>query len=48
MITDPVYEGKSIDGLIDLCRKGFFNKNSKILYVHLGGAPAVSAYYNYF
>ena len=48
MITDPVYEGKSIDGLIDLCRKGFFNKNSNILYVHLGGAPAVSAYYNYF
>jgi 1-aminocyclopropane-1-carboxylate deaminase len=48
MITDPVYEGKSLDGLIDLCNKKFFTKNSKILYVHLGGAPAVSAYYNYF
>ena len=48
MITDPVYEGKSLDGLIDLCKKKFFTKNSKILYVHLGGAPAVSAYYNYF
>ena len=48
MITDPVYEGKSLDGLIDLCKKKFFTKNSKILYVHLGGAPAVSAYYYYF
>ena len=48
MITDPVYEGKSLDGLIDFCKNGFFVKDSKILYVHLGGAPAVSAYYNYF
>ena len=48
MITDPVYEGKSIDGMIDLCNKGYFKKGSKIIYIHLGGAPAVSAYYNYF
>ena len=31
MITDPVYEGKSVQGLIDLARKGFFEKGSKIL-----------------
>ncbi len=48
MITDPVYEGKSMAGLIDLCQKNEFNKNSKILYVHLGGAPAVNAYYKAF
>jgi len=48
MITDPVYEGKSIDGLIDLCRKGAIDKKSKVLYVHLGGAPAVNAYYKVF
>lgn len=48
MITDPVYEGKSVAGLIDLCQKGEFKKGSKILYVHLGGAPAINAYYQAF
>lgn len=48
MITDPVYEGKSMAGLIDLCHKGSFKKNSKLLYVHLGGAPAINAYYRAF
>jgi 1-aminocyclopropane-1-carboxylate deaminase len=44
MITDPVYEGKSMQGLIDLARKGFFPKGSKVLYAHLGGAPALNGY----
>ena len=44
MITDPVYEGKSIQGLIDLVGKGFFPKGSKVLYAHLGGAPAINGY----
>ena len=44
MITDPVYEGKSMQGMIDLVNKGFFPDNSKILYVHLGGAPALNGY----
>ncbi|GAA4488912.1 1-aminocyclopropane-1-carboxylate deaminase [Gluconacetobacter asukensis] len=44
MITDPVYEGKSMQGLIDLVRKGFFPKGSKILYAHLGGVPAINGY----
>lgn len=44
MITDPVYEGKSMQGLIDLVRKGFFPAGSKILYAHLGGVPAIDAY----
>jgi 1-aminocyclopropane-1-carboxylate deaminase len=44
MITDPVYEGKSMQGMIDLIRKGFFPKGSKILYAHLGGAPALNGY----
>lgn len=48
MITDPVYEGKSMAGLIGLCEKSHFHKKSKILYVHLGGAPAVHAYYQAF
>lgn len=44
MITDPVYEGKSMQGLIDLVRKDFFPSGSKILYAHLGGAPALNGY----
>ena len=44
MITDPVYEGKSMQGLIDLAGKGFFPTGSKVLYAHLGGAPALNGY----
>jgi 1-aminocyclopropane-1-carboxylate deaminase len=44
MIIDPVYEGKSMAGLIDLVRRGEIGKNSTVLYVHLGGQPALNAY----
>lgn len=44
MITDPVYEGKSMQGMIDLVKKGFFPKGSRILYAHLGGQPAINGY----
>ena len=45
MITDPVYEGKSMQGLIDLVKKGFFPEGSNILYAHLGGVPAINGYH---
>jgi 1-aminocyclopropane-1-carboxylate deaminase len=48
MITDPVYEGKSMQGMIDLAAKGFFPAGSKILYAHLGGAPAINGYSYYY
>ncbi len=44
IITDPVYEGKSMQGLIDLVQKGFFPDGSRVLYAHLGGAPAINGY----
>jgi 1-aminocyclopropane-1-carboxylate deaminase len=44
MITDPVYEGKSMAGLIDLVRTGEIGKDSTVLYAHLGGQPALNAY----
>jgi len=44
MLTDPVYEGKSMQGLMDLVRKGYFPKGSRVLYAHLGGAPALNGY----
>ena len=44
MMTDPVYEGKSMQGMIDLVRKGFFPAGSRVLYAHLGGVPAINGY----
>ncbi|MEV7426637.1 MULTISPECIES: 1-aminocyclopropane-1-carboxylate deaminase [unclassified Streptomyces] len=44
MIIDPVYEGKSMAGLIDLVRTGEIGPDSTVLYAHLGGQPALNAY----
>ena len=44
MIIDPVYEGKSMAGLIDLVRGGDIPTSSTVLYAHLGGQPALNAY----
>lgn len=44
MIIDPVYEGKSMAGLIDLVKDGEIPASSTVLYAHLGGQPALNAY----
>jgi 1-aminocyclopropane-1-carboxylate deaminase len=44
MLTDPVYEGKSLAALIDLVRDGRIAAGSRVLYAHLGGQPALNAY----
>jgi 1-aminocyclopropane-1-carboxylate deaminase len=44
MITDPVYEGKSMAGLIDLVSRHEIAPSSSVLYAHLGGQPAINAY----
>ena len=44
MITDPVYEGKSMAGMIDLVRTGSIAPGSRVLYAHLGGQPAINGY----
>jgi 1-aminocyclopropane-1-carboxylate deaminase len=44
MIVDPVYEGKSMAALVDLVRNGDVPADSTVLYVHLGGQPALNAY----
>ncbi len=48
ILMDPVYTGKAMDGMIDLCRKGYFTKDETILFVHTGGAPALYAYLDSF
>ena len=44
MITDPVYEGKSMAGMIDLVAGGEIGPESNVLYAHLGGQPALNGY----
>ncbi|GAA2839282.1 1-aminocyclopropane-1-carboxylate deaminase [Crossiella cryophila] len=44
MITDPVYEGKSMAGLLDLVSRKEIAPDSTVLYAHLGGQPALNAY----
>ncbi|SFW87993.1 1-aminocyclopropane-1-carboxylate deaminase [Amycolatopsis australiensis] len=44
MITDPVYEGKSMAALIDLVANGEIERGSNVLYAHLGGQPALNGY----
>ncbi len=44
MILDPVYEGKSMAGLVDLVVSGEIPRDSVVLYAHLGGQPALNAY----
>ncbi|HJS74990.1 MAG TPA: 1-aminocyclopropane-1-carboxylate deaminase [Vicinamibacteria bacterium] len=44
MLTDPVYEGKSMAALLDLVSSGRIAEGSRVLYAHLGGQPALNAY----
>jgi 1-aminocyclopropane-1-carboxylate deaminase len=44
MVTDPVYEGKSMAGLIDLVTRGEIGRDSTVLFAHLGGQPAINGY----
>jgi D-cysteine desulfhydrase len=47
ILLDPVYTGKTMAGLIGLSRKGFFKKEDTVLFLHTGGAPALSVYEAY-
>ena len=44
MITDPVYEGKSMAAMVDLVARGEIARDSTVLYAHLGGQPALNGY----
>jgi 1-aminocyclopropane-1-carboxylate deaminase len=44
MVTDPVYEGKSMAAMIDLVARGEIGRDSTVLYAHLGGQPALNGY----
>jgi len=44
ILLDPVYTGKTMAGMIDLLRMGYFSNMKNILFLHTGGAPAIYAY----
>ena len=39
---DPVYTGKMVFGVMDLIKKEYFPKNSKILLIHTGGLQGIN------
>lgn len=44
ILLDPVYSAKGAAGLIDLVRKGHFNKDDNIVFLHTGGSQALFGY----
>ncbi|MEX0730831.1 MAG: D-cysteine desulfhydrase [Aquisalimonadaceae bacterium] len=44
ILLDPVYSGKGMAGLVDLIRKGRFNKEENIVFVHTGGSVSLFGY----
>lgn len=46
-ITDPVYEGKSLAGMMEMIKNGEIEPGSKVLYAHLGGQLALNAYQDF-
>ena len=48
ILLDPVYSGKAMAGLIDLIRKGVFNHNENVLFVHTGGTAGLFGYTSFF
>jgi D-cysteine desulfhydrase len=43
IITDPVYTGRALAGLIDLVRQGYFGADETILFWHTGGSAGLFA-----
>jgi L-cysteate sulfo-lyase len=44
LLLDPVYSGKAMAGLIDLCRRRHFTKGQNVVFLHTGGSAALFAY----
>ena len=48
ILLDPIYSGKGMAGLIDLIRQGFYRREENIVFIHTGGAQALSGYRSLF
>jgi L-cysteate sulfo-lyase len=48
LLLDPVYSGKAMAGLFDLCRKGEIAPGSRVMFLHTGGSAGLFAYQEVF
>jgi D-cysteine desulfhydrase/L-cysteate sulfo-lyase len=48
LLLDPVYTGKAMAGLMDLCRKKIIKPESNVLFLHTGGSAGLFAYQDIF
>jgi len=44
LLLDPVYTGKAMAGLIDHARSGVIGRDSRVIFIHTGGLPALFAF----
>jgi len=44
ILLDPVYTGKGMAGMIDHVRKGYFPKDSNVVFLHTGGSAGLFGY----
>lgn len=44
LLLDPVYTGKAMAALLDLCAKGRFQPGENVVFLHTGGTPALFPY----
>jgi L-cysteate sulfo-lyase len=44
ILLDPVYAGRAFGALVDLIRRGEFERGESVLFWHTGGSPALFAY----
>ena len=44
ILLDPVYSGKSFNGLVDLVNKKYFKDTDRLLFIHTGGTVSLHAY----
>lgn len=44
IITDPVYSGKALTGVLEMIKAGDIADKQKVLFLHTGGVMSVSAY----
>ena len=48
ILMDPVYSGKGLAGLIDMIRRGDFEKGQNIVFLHTGGSAGLFGYLDAF
>jgi D-cysteine desulfhydrase family pyridoxal phosphate-dependent enzyme len=45
LLVDPVYSGKGMLGLFGMAKKGYFQKGSRVVFIHTGGLPIIFSHW---